>query len=209
MSFCKNCGKRLDENFIVCPYCGAYTDFKIVKTIKLRCKECGGNMAVNEGQTIIKCPYCGSSKIIPESDAVKVEKIRSNTYKEMEYKKWEREDLKARQNAELDELKKYKKSKFGIFTIVCAVISALCFFACIVNFSQYFKLHVLFSAFISMLQLCLFIISALIRNQIIMVDISSVFSSSRLIKLGNKSLPSILSIIGLILFIPLLMIMGM
>lgn len=44
--------------------------------ISLKCEDCLGTMDIDENREIISCPYCGSKKIIPISDAVRIEKIR-------------------------------------------------------------------------------------------------------------------------------------
>ena len=51
--------------------------------ISLKCEDCLGTMEIDESRTIISCPYCGSKKIIPESDAVKIEKIKSEKHLKM------------------------------------------------------------------------------------------------------------------------------
>lgn len=63
--------------------------------ISLRCEDCMGTMEVDESREILTCPYCGSKKIIPVSDAVKIEQIRQQT--ELEQKKMDFE-LKKRKD---------------------------------------------------------------------------------------------------------------
>ena len=45
--------------------------------ISLRCEDCQGTMEIDEDREVLSCPYCGSKKILPVSDAVKIEKIKS------------------------------------------------------------------------------------------------------------------------------------
>jgi predicted RNA-binding Zn-ribbon protein involved in translation (DUF1610 family) len=45
---CPSCGKRLEEDFNVCPYCG--------ETIKITCAKCGKILA----EEYNNCPYCGA-----------------------------------------------------------------------------------------------------------------------------------------------------
>lgn len=47
--------------------------------ISLRCEDCQGTMDVDESKEIITCPYCGSKKILPISDDVRIEKIREES----------------------------------------------------------------------------------------------------------------------------------
>lgn len=42
--------------------------------VKLTCEDCGGTMDINSNQNVIVCPFCGSKKIILESDEVKIAK---------------------------------------------------------------------------------------------------------------------------------------
>ena len=48
-----------------------------METISLRCKECGGIIEVDRSKNVLFCPYCGSKSIIPESDQVKIAKIKA------------------------------------------------------------------------------------------------------------------------------------
>ena len=52
--------------------------------ISLKCEDCLGTMEIDEDREVLTCPYCGSKKIIPISDAVKIEKIRRESELEME-----------------------------------------------------------------------------------------------------------------------------
>ena len=44
-------------------------------------------MTIDEGKNILECPYCKSTQLIIESDQVKMQKIRSDTEKEIEFRK--------------------------------------------------------------------------------------------------------------------------
>lgn len=48
-----------------------------METISLRCKECGGTIEVDSSKNVTFCPYCGSKSIIPESDQVKIARIKA------------------------------------------------------------------------------------------------------------------------------------
>ena len=48
-----------------------------METISLRCKECGGTIEVDSSKNVAFCPYCGSKSIIPESDQVKISRIKA------------------------------------------------------------------------------------------------------------------------------------
>lgn len=77
--FCSNCGFKINEDAKFCPSCGQAVNANSVKTIKLKCQECGGVMDVDNDNQILYCQYCGSKNLLPESDDVKIERIRSKT----------------------------------------------------------------------------------------------------------------------------------
>ena len=43
--------------------------------ISLRCEDCLGTMEVDESREVLTCPYCGSKKMLPVSDTVKIRKM--------------------------------------------------------------------------------------------------------------------------------------
>lgn len=45
--------------------------------VKLTCEDCGGTMDINSNQNVIVCPFCGSKKIVLESDEVKIAQIQA------------------------------------------------------------------------------------------------------------------------------------
>ena len=94
--FVKNCGAKITNN-------------DKTERVQLKCKECGGVMTADSSNKTLHCPYCGSSEVIVYGDAVEVERIRNDTYKEMEYKKWEREDEKERKAEKKKADEAYKK----------------------------------------------------------------------------------------------------
>jgi len=49
-----------------------------METISLRCKECGGTIEVDPSKNVTFCPYCGSKSMIPESDQVRIARIKAN-----------------------------------------------------------------------------------------------------------------------------------
>lgn len=63
------------------------------KTVSIRCENCGGTMMVDDNNSsVLMCPYCGSKELIRESDEFKIEKIKNETYREIELKKLEMEE---------------------------------------------------------------------------------------------------------------------
>lgn len=76
--FCSQCGTKLPDNSKFCHQCGSPVGkSQQSNIIRLRCEDCDGVMEIDESREVISCPYCGSKKIVLESDGVKIEKIRS------------------------------------------------------------------------------------------------------------------------------------
>lgn len=76
--FCSNCGTEITAGSKFCYKCGKPTkNIDAVQIAKLKCQECNGIMEVDSDKQVAMCPYCGSKKLIIESDDVKIEKIRS------------------------------------------------------------------------------------------------------------------------------------
>lgn len=63
--------------------------------ISMRCKDCNGLLDVNEDQTIMFCPYCGSKSLILENDAVQIERIKSEAQTKIELERIKSEEKKA------------------------------------------------------------------------------------------------------------------
>ena len=86
--FCSNCGYELPDDCKFCPECGkavgAASDNN-VKTVKLRCKDCGGSLEIDSERKIFICPFCGSREILLDSDDVEIQKIQSGAYKDVEF----------------------------------------------------------------------------------------------------------------------------
>lgn len=85
--FCSNCGEKIEDSSSFCKNCGAkITNTDKTERVQLKCKECGGVMTADSSNKTLHCPYCGSDEVIVYGDAVEVERIKNDTYKEMEYK---------------------------------------------------------------------------------------------------------------------------
>lgn len=59
------------------------------RRIQLKCNSCGGTMEVCADREILKCPYCDAKDLIVQSDSVKIQKIKSDAYRDVEYKRQE------------------------------------------------------------------------------------------------------------------------
>ena len=53
--------------------------------MNMKCKNCNATMEIDPSKQEAVCPYCGAKELICDSDAVAVEKIKSSTFKEIEY----------------------------------------------------------------------------------------------------------------------------
>ena len=75
-----------------------------------KCKHCGGDMNLAEDGKSLICPYCGSTEIIEESDAVKIQQIRSDANAEIEREKLKHELEKDKLKSEISREKSFKKA---------------------------------------------------------------------------------------------------
>ena len=147
-----------------------------MKTIKLKCDNCGGELEVNSKQDKIFCQYCGA-KIFISDDASELRRVedvklqaRKKNHEQTIKEKKELEELKA-----LDNFKKGKLSKvLLIFAAICGIIA--------------FTRGLILAGVIAFIQAVLFISSWLLGMEII--------------KYSNKKLYIILALIGFALIIP-------
>ena len=92
---------------------------KEAETIQLRCEECGGIMTIDKSRSVLSCPYCGSTKIVADSDEVKMERIRNERIKDIEIHKQNQEMEKWKAH----ETERKKSIKYG--AIIFAVLYLL------------------------------------------------------------------------------------
>ena len=78
--YCSKCGYEAKDGEKFCVKCGAIlNDTTSKKTIKLTCEDCGGEMNIEAGRNVLTCPYCGSKKLIAESDEVTIARINKES----------------------------------------------------------------------------------------------------------------------------------
>lgn len=93
---CPKCGEKNKKGAHFCNSCGheliktrskstneALKDGSVVDFKTLKCSECGSSMQLDGEKDILCCPYCGSKKIIIESDYVRLEKYKISNDKEI------------------------------------------------------------------------------------------------------------------------------
>ena len=93
---------------------------KEAETIQLRCKECGGTMNIDKSRSVLSCPYCGSTKIVADSDEVKMERIRNERIKDIEIHK-QNQEMEKWQAHEVERKKSimYSIVLYLLFLILC------------------------------------------------------------------------------------------
>ena len=126
--YCSKCGYEAKDGEKFCVKCGAIlNDTTSKKTIKLTCEDCGGEMNIEAGRNVLTCPYCGSKKLIMESDEVTIARINKESDAErMKFEKEKREyeeELRVKQNREDT---KSTVTLFSAFVIVTIVMVAIC-----------------------------------------------------------------------------------
>lgn len=87
---------------------------KEAETIQLICEDCGGIMTIDKSRSVLSCPYCGSTKIVADSDEVKMERIRNERIKDIEIHK---------QNQEMEKWKAHEveRKKSIMYSIIFVV----------------------------------------------------------------------------------------
>ena len=116
--YCSKCGYEAKDGEKFCVKCGAIlNDTTSKKTIKLTCEDCGGEMNIEAGRNVLTCPYCGSKKLIAESDEVTIARI--NQESDAERMKFEKE------KREYEEELRVKKDKEQISSTIAIWIIAI------------------------------------------------------------------------------------
>ena len=147
----------MSEGVKFCSKCRQKVADDSPKTIQLKCRDCGGIMTSEEENTILCCPYCGSKELIPESDDVKIERIKSQTYKDIELEKIKymsekekRESDREQEKEREQERKRFSKSKFSKFLLILALI-------CLFSMFSAFSSRSILSGIIALIQVGLFV----------------------------------------------------
>lgn len=99
------------------------------QTQAILCSSCEGNLEIDESKDFVECPYCGTkystADLLKESDAVRVEKIKSETYKEVEANKIKREIEREKNQEERNSIAAFKRGKFSKVLIGFSIFGVL------------------------------------------------------------------------------------
>lgn len=158
------------------------------------CSNCGGQLEIDTSKEYTECPYCGTkysvSDLLGDTEAVRVEKIKSQAYKEVEKGKQQIESERLKQEAQKNEeetVRKFKKGVLSKLLVVFIIIDSLFTVLAFVNGS-------IASGLVGLLGIALYILSFLL--------------GLRIIKTKAKNLHIITTIVALILAFPFLALMG-
>lgn len=150
-----------------------------MKTIKLKCENCGGELEVNSEQDKIFCQYCGAKILIDDnaSELRRVEDVKLQARKQNH----EQTIKEKKELDEIEEVNKFKKGKLSKFVIVFTIICLLFVFTA-------FKDGKILSGIIGIIQIACFSVGWL--------------SGMQIIKEKFKGMHTVLIIIGFALIIP-------
>lgn len=115
--FCPNCGSQNPDINKFCVSCGS----SLVKSqeqssnessrIQLLCKACGGVLNAPNDRNVLMRPYCGAKELIAESDKVSVQRIKSNTVKDLAFGVMDRIEEAKRQKKEEERIREEKRQE--------------------------------------------------------------------------------------------------
>ena len=158
------------------------------------CSNCGGQLEIDTSKEYTECPYCGTKYSVPDllgdTEAVRVEKIKSQAYKEVEKGRQQIESERLKQEAQKSEEETVRKFKKGILSkllVVFIIFDSLFTVLAFVNGS-------IASGLVGLLGIALYILSFLL--------------GLRIIRTKAKNLHIITTIVALILAFPFLVLMG-
>lgn len=110
----------------------------------LVCKRCKAPLEYEEGSSVLRCPHCGYTEKIDESDEITRERIRARMYKETELGKTKLEtdaDIKAREIDLEEKSLGVKKVKYVIYAIAIVILAIFICYA-VYNGKHKGKIHI-------------------------------------------------------------------
>ena len=92
--YCKECGEKIDNKTKYCPSCGKSTGKQtsgkyedMITLQQMACDDCNATFEFDAEKNILCCPFCGSKKLIVESDSVRIAKYTTDAEKEIKLEK--------------------------------------------------------------------------------------------------------------------------
>ncbi len=166
----------------------------MMDTIILKCADCGGHVEVDKENNIANCPFCGTSKLLVESDEAVIERIRNKAFEDVANEKMQADkeiELTKQQIRDQEKTeKKLGRIRKSPVTAIIAILTIASLFAAIdVCRDKYYV-----SAIIMGCQTLLFFVVWLIRMH--------------LIKGAGMRLHTWLTILAVLLIIPFFMFVG-
>lgn len=110
----------------------------------LVCKRCKAPLEYEDGSSVLRCPHCGYTEKIDESDEITRERIRAKMYKETELGRTKLEtdaDIKAKEIYLEEKRLGIKKIKYVIYAIITGLLAFFICFA-VYNGQHRGKIHV-------------------------------------------------------------------
>ncbi len=104
--FCPNCGSENPDSNKFCISCGSSLSHQSQPLpghpmkIQLRCKACGGTLEAPNDRNILSCPFCGAKEMMTENDNVTIQRLKSNTAKDLVFGVMDRVQESKRQKVE-------------------------------------------------------------------------------------------------------------
>lgn len=110
----------------------------------LVCKRCKAPLEYEDGSSVLRCPHCGYTEKIDESDEITRERIRAKMYKETELGRTKLEtdaDIKAKEIYLEEKSLGVKKVKYVVYAIITAFLAVFICYA-VYNGQHRGKIHI-------------------------------------------------------------------
>ncbi len=141
--YCTNCGFNADSNLNFCPVCGkrlmtgpevnarmqretmSTTPVSPLIQLDLACDRCGALVQYDPETNTTKCPHCGKEGYYVDSERVTIEKIRSQTQKDLQTERLNYLTEKDLRKEERRSKENFRKG-FGRVIMVFGIIALTC-----------------------------------------------------------------------------------
>lgn len=141
--FCTNCGYNAADNLNFCPICGsrimsrAEAEGRTIRQttstsprspiieVDITCDRCGASMEYNPETNTTRCPRCGYQGYFVDSERVTIEKIRSQTKKDLQAEQLNYLTEKELRKEERHSKESFRKG-FGRVIMVFGIVALTC-----------------------------------------------------------------------------------